>query len=99
MGRPRLRYLKQVVRNTGADSHRAMKRMACSICKWKAADQSKDCTLRRRPSDKYVITRLLRRSGTSSLGGLKLFIIQAIKIQLVPHREHSVLPLERVVAE
>jgi hypothetical protein len=39
MARPRLQYLKQVARNTGADSYTAMKRMAC---KWKAANQSKD---------------------------------------------------------
>jgi len=48
VGRPRLRYLKQVARNTEADSHRAMKRMACSNCRWKAANQSKDWRIRRR---------------------------------------------------
>jgi len=42
MGRPRLQYLKQVARNTGADSYTAMKRMACNNCKWKTANQSKD---------------------------------------------------------
>jgi len=41
VGRPRLRYLKQVARNTGADSYMAM-RMACSNSRWKAASQSKD---------------------------------------------------------
>jgi hypothetical protein len=30
VGRPRLRYLKQVARNTAADSYSAMKRMACN---------------------------------------------------------------------
>ena len=42
VGRPRLRYLKQVVRNTAADSYTAMKRMACNRSRWKAANQSKD---------------------------------------------------------
>jgi len=30
VGRPRLQYLQQVARNTGADSYTAMKRMACN---------------------------------------------------------------------
>jgi hypothetical protein len=30
MGRPQLQYLKQVAKNTGADSYTAMKRMACN---------------------------------------------------------------------
>jgi len=30
LGRPRLQYLKQVARNTGADSYTAMKRMTCN---------------------------------------------------------------------
>ena len=42
VGRPRLRYLKQVARNTAADSYPAMKRMACYKSRWKAANQSKD---------------------------------------------------------
>jgi hypothetical protein len=42
VGRPRLRYLQQVARNTGADSHIAVKRMACNNCRWKAGNQSKD---------------------------------------------------------
>jgi hypothetical protein len=42
VGRPRLQYLKQVGRNTGADSCTAMKRMACNKPRWKAANQSKD---------------------------------------------------------
>ena len=42
MGRPRLQYLKQIARNTGADSYTAMKRMACNNCRWKAANQSKN---------------------------------------------------------
>jgi len=42
MGRPRLQYLKQVSRNTGADSYTAMKRMACNSSRWKAANQSED---------------------------------------------------------
>ena len=40
--RPRLQYLKQVARNTGADSYPAMTRMACYKSRWKAANQSKD---------------------------------------------------------
>ena len=39
--RPRLKYLKQVTRNTGADSYTAMKRMACNNSRWTAANQSK----------------------------------------------------------
>ena len=42
VGRPLLQYLKQVARNTGADSYTAMKRMACNKSIWKAASQSKD---------------------------------------------------------
>jgi hypothetical protein len=42
VGRPQLQYLKQVARNTGADSYTAMKRMACNKSKWKAAYKSKD---------------------------------------------------------
>jgi hypothetical protein len=42
VGRPRLQYLKQVARNTRADSYPAMKRMACNKFSWKAANQSKD---------------------------------------------------------
>jgi hypothetical protein len=42
LGRPRLQYLKQVARNTEADSYTAMKRMACNSYRWKAANQSKD---------------------------------------------------------
>jgi len=41
VGRPRLQYLKQVARNTAADSYRAMRRLACNKCKWKVANQSK----------------------------------------------------------
>jgi len=48
LGRPRLQYLKQVTRNTAADSYRAMEKMACDNCRWKAANQSKDCGIRRR---------------------------------------------------
>jgi hypothetical protein len=40
--KPRPQYLKQVARNTGADSYRAMTRMACKNSRWKAANQSKD---------------------------------------------------------
>jgi len=42
VGRPRLQYSKQDSRNTAADSYRAMERMACSSCRWKADSQSKD---------------------------------------------------------
>jgi hypothetical protein len=42
VGRPRLQYLKQVFRNTEADSYTAMKRMACNNFRLKAANQSKD---------------------------------------------------------
>jgi len=40
VGRAGLQYLKQVDRNTAADSYTAMGRMACISCRWKAADQS-----------------------------------------------------------
>jgi len=40
--RPRLQYLRQVARNTGADSYTALMRMACNNSRWKAANQSKD---------------------------------------------------------
>jgi len=42
VGRPRPEYLKQVARNTAADSYTAMKGMACNNSRWKAANQSKD---------------------------------------------------------
>jgi len=47
VGRPRLRYLKQVAKNTAADSYTAMKRVACNNSIWKAANQSKDWRTRR----------------------------------------------------
>jgi len=42
VGRPRLQYLKQVTKNTGADSYTAIKIMACNNSRWKAANQLKD---------------------------------------------------------
>ena len=42
VGRPRLQYLKQVARNTGADSYTAVNRLTCNNSRWKAANQSKD---------------------------------------------------------
>jgi hypothetical protein len=42
VGRPRLQYLKQVARNTGAESYKAMKGMTWNNFRWKAANQSKD---------------------------------------------------------
>ena len=48
VGRPRLEYLKQVARNTEADSYTAMKRMARNNSRCKAANQSKDWRIRRR---------------------------------------------------
>ena len=42
MGRPRLKYLKKVARNTRAGSCTAMHRMDCNKSRWKTANQSKD---------------------------------------------------------
>ena len=42
VGRPELQYLKRVDRNTAADSYRAMERVACDSCGWRAANRSKD---------------------------------------------------------
>jgi hypothetical protein len=42
VGRPRLQYLKQIARNTAADSCTAMKRMACNNSRWKAVNHSID---------------------------------------------------------
>jgi hypothetical protein len=42
VGRPRLQYLKQVARYTGADNYTTMKRMGCNKSRWKAANQSKE---------------------------------------------------------
>ena len=50
VGRLRLQYLKQVARNTGADSYPAMKRMAYNKSIWKAANQLKDWGISRRIS-------------------------------------------------
>jgi len=54
VGRLRLQYFKQVVRNTGADNYTAMKRMACNNSRWKAANQSEYWKIRRR---RYVSGR------------------------------------------
>ena len=54
VGRPWLQYLKQVARNTAADSYTAMKRMACNNSRWKVASQSKDWKIRRRGSNLKV---------------------------------------------
>ena len=40
VGRPRLKYIKQVARKTGADSYTATKSMACNNSRCKAANQS-----------------------------------------------------------
>ena len=48
VGRPRLQYLKQVARNTAADRHITMERVARNSSRWKAANQSKDWRIRRR---------------------------------------------------
>ena len=48
VGRPQLQYLKQLNRNTAADSYTATKRMACNSTRWKAANQSKDWRIRRK---------------------------------------------------
>ena len=42
VGRPGLQYLKQVDRNTAADSYTAMERMACNRSRWVVANRSKD---------------------------------------------------------
>jgi len=42
VGRPGLQYLKQVARNTAADSYTAVRRMACNKSRWKTVNQSKD---------------------------------------------------------
>jgi hypothetical protein len=41
VGRIRLQYLKQVARDTTADSYTAVRRMTCNSYGWKAANQSK----------------------------------------------------------
>jgi hypothetical protein len=41
VGRPGLQCLKQVARNTAADSCTAMRRMTCSNSRWRAVNQSK----------------------------------------------------------
>jgi hypothetical protein len=60
MGRPGLKYLKQVARNTAADSCTAMKRMAGNNSKRKAANQSEDQRIIRK-------SRRRRRRGGRSL--------------------------------
>ena len=40
--KPRLKHLKEVARNTTADSYTAMKRVACNSSRRKAANQSKE---------------------------------------------------------
>jgi hypothetical protein len=47
IGRPRLQYIKQGARNTGADRNIAMKRGACNNFRGKAANQTKDLRRRR----------------------------------------------------
>jgi len=48
VGRPRLRYLNQVARNTGAEGYTATKLMACNNSRWKASNKSKDWRIIRR---------------------------------------------------
>jgi hypothetical protein len=40
--KPRLQYLKQVARNTAADSYIAMKKVTCNSYRWKPANRSKN---------------------------------------------------------
>jgi hypothetical protein len=40
VGRPRLQNLKQVHRNTGAESYTTMKRMACNNSRWKVIEKN-----------------------------------------------------------
>jgi hypothetical protein len=54
--RPQLQYLQQITRNTAADSFTAVRRMACNNFRWKAANRSNDCSIRRR-----IIIRKTRR--------------------------------------
>ena len=61
VGRPRLRYLKQVARNTAADSCTAMNRMACNKSRWKAANQSRDWGISRRRKEKRKSVALFTR--------------------------------------
>jgi hypothetical protein len=60
VGRPRLQYLKQITRNTAADSYTAMKRIACRYFRWTAANQSKDLRIRRRHLHVRVVQDSLR---------------------------------------
>jgi hypothetical protein len=53
VGRPRLQYLKQVARNTEADSYTAMKRMALQQF------QMESCQPIKRLRDKKKITRII----------------------------------------
>jgi hypothetical protein len=41
-GKSRVKYLKQFTRYRGADSYRAMKRMAYNKSRWRAANQPKE---------------------------------------------------------
>jgi hypothetical protein len=46
LGKTSSTALKQIARNTEADSCTAMGRMACNKSRWKAANLSKDCRVR-----------------------------------------------------
>jgi len=70
VGRPRLQYLKQVARNTEADSYTAMKRMACNNSSWKAANQSKARRIRRR----YNVHSYTFRHFCIILGDFQTFV-------------------------
>jgi hypothetical protein len=50
-GKTSTTLFKQVARNTAADSYIAMRIMACNNSRWKAANQSKDCRIRRSTDD------------------------------------------------
>ena len=65
--RPRLQYLKQVARNTGADSYKAMKKMACNNSRWKAANQSKDWRIRRRRTKENSVREENYIAGTNTI--------------------------------
>jgi hypothetical protein len=78
VGRPGLRYLKQVDRNTAADSYTAMERVACKYYRWRAANRSKDRRIRRKKS---VFTKLL---SSFTLSGMYSVLISG-KLQRIPN--------------
>ena len=58
VGRPRLKYVKQINRNTEADSYRAMKRVGCKNFGWETAKKLKDMTNKKKSRRRSISIKI-----------------------------------------